>query len=1051
MSATNLVRPSRDGDQFHYHWAARRCLLLLHPNSDLKAVTIEGSSPSEASTSDPISSGEDLIDVAEYYGSETLVGATRILYIQVKHSTVMVQNPWTPSELQKTLTGFAERYKALILRYPDLALDGKLVFWFVSNRPINVVFLEAVRRAADDVPTNSQKNLTKLKKFTGLTDSGLAGFCKLLRLEGNHEGLWDQRNVLSHEVQGYLADADVDAPVLLKELVTRKALSENAQNPTITRHDVLRALKTDESRLFPAHCLIETVTQTVERSQETEICEAIARSRVPVIVHAAGGVGKSIFATRINSGLPVGSVSILYDCFGNGQYRSASRYRHRHKDALVQISNELASLGLCHPLIASGISDPSAYSKAFVHRLRQSTVSLSSRNSQALLCVVIDAADNAQMAAEEIGETRAFVRDLIREVPPEGVRLVFLCRTHRQDLLTPPPNTLRLELSPFNRSETEAYLRHKFVDASEQEVDEFHRLSSCNPRVQALALSKKTTLSEILRALGPNPTSVEKTIGTFLDTSVANLRDAVGSIEGAQIDTLCAGLAALRPLIPISVLAAMSGVSEAAIKSFAFDIGRPLLVSGETIQFFDEPAETWFRERFKPNADELTIFIDRLKPLASGSAYVAAALPQLMLEAGRLTELVALALSSDGLPTTSLVEKRDVELQRLHFALKASLRNKRYTDAAKLALKAGGETAGDARLRKLIQSNTDLASALMESERIQEFVSRRSFGSGWVGSHHAYEAGLLSGRPELLGDASSRLRMANEWLRNLGQLPKEARDGEEVSYEDIVELSTAVFNIHGAERCARDLRRWQPREVAFHVGTRLARRFIDHGRYDDIDILALAARNDIGLVLGIASELREVHRIPPNAAVERIFRLISIPSIDLANDRVDTDGLTINAVAALVEAAVQQSIGTKEAQISLLTRYLPETPPRGLSSRFSTLRFPILRAYALRAALSAESLTLLDLAHCDLRKEIEAKKPHSESQELREFKINVGALLPWHKLWAQVSIEPKPVIDIAIEIEKAKSESSKAGSGGYREDSHTSDEIARVWVRSFDC
>jgi hypothetical protein len=43
MSKTNLVRPSRDGDQFHYLWAARRCLRLLSAQSDLVAISIEGS------------------------------------------------------------------------------------------------------------------------------------------------------------------------------------------------------------------------------------------------------------------------------------------------------------------------------------------------------------------------------------------------------------------------------------------------------------------------------------------------------------------------------------------------------------------------------------------------------------------------------------------------------------------------------------------------------------------------------------------------------------------------------------------------------------------------------------------------------------------------------------------------------------------------------------------------------------------------------------------------------------------------------------------------
>ena len=44
MGTTDLVRSSRDGDQFHYLWASRRALLLLDPKSNLHTITIEGPS-----------------------------------------------------------------------------------------------------------------------------------------------------------------------------------------------------------------------------------------------------------------------------------------------------------------------------------------------------------------------------------------------------------------------------------------------------------------------------------------------------------------------------------------------------------------------------------------------------------------------------------------------------------------------------------------------------------------------------------------------------------------------------------------------------------------------------------------------------------------------------------------------------------------------------------------------------------------------------------------------------------------------------------------------
>jgi hypothetical protein len=304
MSNSNLVRFSRDGDQFHYLWAARRCLRLLSPTSDLVAVSIEGASTAENAPGESLDAGEELIDVGEYYGSETVEQATLIRYIQLKHSTQHAGEPWTASGLEKTLRGFADRYKALEQRLGAGTFDGKLEFCFISNRPISVDFLEAVDDAANTgAVTRHPTNLKRLEAFTGLRGLPLSHFCRLLRIEGKHDGYWEQRNYLAQDISGYLPDADVDAPIQLKELVTRKALSESTENPTITKVDVLRVLKTDESRLFPAPCLIKDMENVIPREQEAYLIGQIANAdSAPVIVHAAGGVGKSVFSTRIKLG-----------------------------------------------------------------------------------------------------------------------------------------------------------------------------------------------------------------------------------------------------------------------------------------------------------------------------------------------------------------------------------------------------------------------------------------------------------------------------------------------------------------------------------------------------------------------------------------------------------------------------------------------------------------------------------------------------------------------------------------------------------------------------
>lgn len=202
----------------------------------------------------------------------------------------------------------------------------------------------------------------------------------MLRLDGSHDNYWTQRNILFQDVSGYLPDMDVDAPIRLKELVNRKALSESADNPSITKMDMLRELRTDEAQLFPAPCLINKIDQAIPRQHEDMIVRSIIEAAgVPVVVHADAGIGKSVFATNIGSNLPEGSVSLLYDCFGNGQYRSVTGYRHGHRIALVQLANELAALGLCHLLIPTLNADISAYMRAFMHRVRQAVSMLRAR------------------------------------------------------------------------------------------------------------------------------------------------------------------------------------------------------------------------------------------------------------------------------------------------------------------------------------------------------------------------------------------------------------------------------------------------------------------------------------------------------------------------------------------------------------------------------------------------------------------------------------------------------------------------------------------------
>ena len=130
---SDTVRFTRAGDQFHYRWAARRCLALLDPASELVCITIEGISSGESDV-EKTESGEEVVDVAEYYGNSSIRHAKKISYHQLKHS-YQTDKPWTLSGLGKTLEGFFKRYEVFKKDAEDIGRQG-IEFTFTTNRPV---------------------------------------------------------------------------------------------------------------------------------------------------------------------------------------------------------------------------------------------------------------------------------------------------------------------------------------------------------------------------------------------------------------------------------------------------------------------------------------------------------------------------------------------------------------------------------------------------------------------------------------------------------------------------------------------------------------------------------------------------------------------------------------------------------------------------------------------------------------------------------------------------------------------------------------------------
>lgn len=1045
MAKQYSVGPSRSGDQFHYQWAARQCLGLLNTSDDLVAVTIEGASLDEGDASTSV--GDEVIDVGLYYGSEDIVAAKSIHYVQLKHSSRDAHTPWTASGLKKTIEGFAGRFKKLKTSLGLGILKKKVKFIFLTNRPMNEDVLEALDDIVMESPTTRHPRIDRLlRRYAASAGSNIQSFFEILSVEPGEPDLWEQRNLLSHDMSTYLSELDTEAVLQLKELVTRRATDEGEKNRSILRQDVLFALQVSEDDLLPAPSLVFKPKQILPREQQADILEKLLTAQRPVVIHADGGVGKSTLSVCLANAMPAGSVAVLYDCFGNGTYRQSLYFRHRYRDAFVQIANELSGQQLCLPLIPSSGTDPKQFMRAFVSRLKQAIDLLRGRTPKASLCIIIDAADNAYMAAHEIGE-RAFIHDLINTDMPDGVKLVFTCRSHRLSYLGDPLDAEVIKLKSFSEAETAEHLRLNYPMATDEEAAEFAFLSSHNPRVQEMAMKGTPPIDDMLRALGPMPTTVQDAIESLLTKAINKLKAEWGPTEVNQIDLICKGLAILRPLVPISILAKIAGVSESAVRTFATDFGQSLFVKGSGLHFRDEPTETWFKETFKPDTASLDAFIAELKPLAATSSYVAAALPQLLLSAERMDELVELALSNEGLSELNPLERRDIELQRMRFALRACLQQKRYVDAAKLALKMGGEIAGEARQNTLIQQNTDIAGTLLETDRIEEIVSRRTFVGGFHGLHYAYEAVLLTGNNDLVSEARSRLRMALDSLDAWSKLPAERRKENSIHDADIAELAIGILRLEGPADAVRFLTGWIPKSTVLRTTELVASRLADVGDFKQLDELAKQAKSDPLILLSLATEAVRAGHLLPTEPLRELIDFLTDSQAKFPEEALSwrSENSALNGVRSAITLALKCLPRDDVTWAKTLRYYLPEEPPY----RFYELDdeyVNLIRAYALEAALRGQRFELIDLAPKEIRSEFETTSSSIKSQDASWLQHVIGGVLTWFTLAAEIACG-RPPANLDHKIELALKQTGSASSRDHQRRFNLENVAAIEWVQ----
>ena len=1031
--SNDLVAYSRAGDVFHYRWAARRSLKLIYPNSCLTGIYIEGSFETEKA-------GEYVIDVSEYSTGDT--GKKKIDYYQLKHTTVQVSEPFTISDLKDTFIGFAARY---LQHKNENNPDVSISFTVITNRKVADSFRANLLTIINKEKVDSVFKKT-IESYTNLSGDDLVSFCRMLHLEdgeGNYNIQKDELRIeLAQLIAGSIENAQIEN---LVALVQEKVLPDT--DGRINREDVLKRFGiTSEKELYPAPSKWNELINIIERRQHAVLKDRIASLSHPVIVHAAGGVGKSVFCRQLINSLAEGSLGIAYDCFGAGSYRNPSELRHKHRHALVQIANELASKGLCDPLIVQNTTLDEDIMRKFLQRIEASVKSLKKVTKEAQLFILVDAADNAEMAVIEYTQS-CFAHELLRETMPDGCKLVLLCRTERIHLLQPQSFISQIELEPFSEEETLANLKKWFPDANEKDGIEFHRLTFGNPRVQANALDvKHDSIHKLLASLGPSGTSVEKQIELQLNTAISKMRDLIPQEHHHQINSICLGLASLPPHIPIDVLSKVANVSVDHVKSFVSDIGRSLWLYDTSIQFSDEPTETWFRSTFLATKKNYEEYIAALEPLSHQLPYVAEVLPQLYLQAGQYNKLIAIALSDDFLPENNPIDARNIRVYRLQFAFKAALKLKNFKDAIKLAMRAGEEVAGNQRQLGLFQNNIDLLVILQDKQKVQEIAFKRILSGAWGGSENVYTASLLSGINEYKGEARGYLRAALNWLQIYYEELRKSDDHyaqNEVTQKDILEIAYTFFNIYGAEDCIDFLNRFKSKLFVFGIMQNLIKRFIDIGNFETINIFLEQCRKQPYYIVAITGELLKVGHIPEVSQLEPCLELLLKAKYRIKRPQyIDYNDNVTPAIIAFIEACLYRELSSLKL-LKVLKYYVPEKASQMVKSAHQSYeRTVYLKALAIRCLLNAKSEVDIDAILPQNLTNKRGKNNYDRDNEIKEFKEIITGLFPWFFLRAKILGQRDFIFEDEVKI--ANEKSNNARTNRYRSYDTLPNEIAAI-------
>jgi len=812
------TRASRDGHEFHEAWVARKCLGLLFSTDGLIGVAIEGFSTEDRGKVSK--AANEVADAVLYYGDEaSLVGAHSVVVVQVKYSKSSELQPFRASDAKQTLAKFARTFLEYRRKYGAKRTRERLRFQIVTNRPVLQDLVEAVRGLSERLTLRgtAKAQANQVQIACNLVERDLEEFAGHMQFTGLVGDLKETKHQLAVALADWSPACDPMARVRLnsvRELAREKAGLAGQNRNVISRTDILTALEIqDEDDLLPCRASFPKVGEVVPRQQLADVIARVPKLTHPLLVHADGGVGKTVFMNSVAAGLAQEHEVVLFDCFGMGQYRAPGDARHLPKRGLVHIANDLACRGLCDPLLPTS-SNSDDIIRAFRLRLEQAARTIKRSQSNRSLILFLDAIDNAADQASDRRED-AFPRLLLESVTVSGqipgVQIVASARTHRRLRAVGEASCEELELWPFTPVETERFLASRVKGLTEVGMQVAQSRSGGNARVlEHLAAEDAERLeeSETGKPILLDDLIRERIAKALIAAKTHGYRDQ-------DLGTFLASLATLPPPVPVSDLAAANQLPVGAVESFASDLAPLLERTKYGLMFRDEPTETLIRETYSTDTKLLNALARNLDGMQGTSVYAASALPGLLRQLNDGDQLYRLAFEERFPETiTSPVGQRVIRVARIKAAITHAAGQVDPDRLVPLLAEMSTLTATDQRGTQYLLDHPDLTVISADVESLRRIFEVRTT---WPGTRHARLAiaNALSGD---IADAYRHALRVEEWRSHYYEQNEDYR--RESGRPTALDMASIPFcrlakgDVLGA---ARDVSGWRYDGFAFEV------------------------------------------------------------------------------------------------------------------------------------------------------------------------------------------------------------------------------------------